>query len=71
MPAASVAPDSLDPLALFSQDRICLADGDWSMEAVDGLPGAAFFAPPPAGYVPQKYTDASGNAIPDVWGELE
>nr|CAD7258524.1 unnamed protein product [Timema shepardi] len=26
------APDSTDPLTLFSDDGICLADGDWSMD---------------------------------------
>ncbi|CAG2059585.1 unnamed protein product [Timema podura] len=114
MHAASVAPDSPEPLALFSEDGICLADGDWSMdywdpydldtglreqvapaevlvayvrvsplesgevmgtlpalclEVVGGLPGPAFFAPP-AVFILQDHTDASRNAIPDVWDEL-
>ncbi|CAG2065881.1 unnamed protein product, partial [Timema podura] len=36
MPTASVALDSPDPLAFFfSEDGICLADGDWSKDYWD------------------------------------
>nr|CAD7437463.1 unnamed protein product [Timema bartmani] len=38
VPAAIIqpaAPDSPDPLALFSEDGICLVGGDWSMDYLD------------------------------------
>ncbi|CAG2061654.1 unnamed protein product, partial [Timema podura] len=114
-PAAPAASKSPEPLALFSEDGICLVDGDWSMdywdpygldaslrdnvaptvglagcvwapslesgksemdlvpapflEAVGALPSAAVLTQPGC-LTPQGPTDATGDAIPVVWGEL-